>query len=418
MASARPGSPGSSTRGASGPVGRRCSGAIAHTMPPPAAERLPPRPTGVPGLTIRPGPGTHCNTSFKRRPSSERGTACEAPPLWGRASRPPRRAGVPAQAAGSRSGSAVRIRRGGKDVSDELTLAEVARRVGVRPATLRRWAASGLVPLEDGHWTPAALAHARIVARLRGRGHTIAQIRDASESGRLAFGYLEDLFAGEEQEIPLEDAAEAVRLEPALVERIYHSLGPAMPDPPSVRSEDLRLLEYIAALLESGFPLVAFLQLTRVYGQAVAQIADAGGRPFHLYVHEPLIRDGVPGLEIAEEMQALACELLPLSAPMMEHLHQRFLQHFVEQDVIGHMEADLGEDAALDLGRLRVAIAFADLAGYTRMTEEVGEEEAVGAVERFVEAVEDSLPQEARVIKTIGDEVMIVCSDAGSLTDW
>ena len=33
--------------------------------------------------------------------------------------------------------------------------------------------------------------------------------------------------------------------------------------------------------------------------------------------------------------------------------------------------------SALDLGRLRVAIAFADLAGYTRLTEEEGEEEAV-----------------------------------------
>ena len=76
------------------------------------------------------------------------------------------------------------------------------------------------------------------------------------------------------------------------------------------------------------------------------------------------------------------------------------------------MEADL-EDAPLDLGRLRVAIAFADLAGYTRLTEEEGEEEAVDAVERFIEDVEVTLPDDARVIKTIGDEVMIVGSDAG-----
>ena len=82
------------------------------------------------------------------------------------------------------------------------------------------------------------------------------------------------------------------------------------------------------------------------------------------------------------------------------------------------MESDLGEVASLELGRLRVAIAFADLAGYTRMTEEVGDEWALGAVERFVEAVENTLPDEARVIKTIGDEVMVVSSDPGALTDW
>ena len=108
---------------------------------------------------------------------------------------------------------------------------------------------------------------------------------------------------------------------------------------------------------------------------------------------------------------------MPLASPIMDHVHQRFLQHFVEQDVIGHMEVDL-DGATLDLGRLRVAIAFADLAGYTRLTEEQGEEEAVGAVERFVEAVEHTLPDDARVIKTIGDEVMVVGSDAAGLVDW
>jgi adenylate cyclase len=81
------------------------------------------------------------------------------------------------------------------------------------------------------------------------------------------------------------------------------------------------------------------------------------------------------------------------------------------------MEAEL-DGEVLDLGRLRVAIAFADLAGYTRLTEEVGELEAVDAVERFVDGVEATLPDEARVIKTIGDEVMIVGSDPGGLTDW
>ena len=53
----------------------------------------------------------------------------------------------------------------------------------------------------------------------------------------------------------------------------------------------------------------------------------------------------------------------------MDSVHQRLLQHFLEQDVVGHLEL-VADDAAL--GRVRVAIAFADLAGYTRLTEEVG----------------------------------------------
>ena len=91
----------------------------------------------------------------------------------------------------------------------------------------------------------------------------------------------------------------------------------------------------------------------------------------------------------------------------MDYVHRRFLQHFVAQDVVGHMEAEL-EESDVDLGRVRVAIAFADLAGYTRFTEEEGEEEALSSVERFVEGVTDTLPEDARVVKTIGDEVMVV----------
>ena len=67
---------------------------------------------------------------------------------------------------------------------------------------------------------------------------------------------------------------------------------------------------------------------------------------------------------------------------------------------------------------MRVAIAFADLAGYTRLTEEVGEEEALEVVERFVELVGETLPDDARVIKTIGDEVMVVGTDLSALVDW
>jgi adenylate cyclase len=153
-----------------------------------------------------------------------------------------------------------------------------------------------------------------------------------------------------------------------------------------------------------------------VYGQALAQIADAETRLFHLYVHEPLMRDGVSGLRIAEEMEGLARDILPVTSPLMDYLHQRFLAHSIEQDVVGHMELDLEGDA--DLGRLRVVIAFADLAGYTRFTEEEGEEQALSSVERFVEGVTNTLPEDARVVKTIGDAVMVVGQDVRAMVDW
>jgi len=304
-------------------------------------------------------------------------------------------------------------------VSDSLSLKEAAERVGVSPDTLRRWAQEGLIPEVDGTgaWTTAAVAHARIVARLRERGHKLEQIKAAGEQGKLAYSYIEDMFDGGKPGISLEAAAEETGLEPALIERFWTSLGLPATGLEEISDEDVQALQYVSAILDAGFPLVAFLQLCRVYGQALSQIADAEVRLFHLYVHEPLMREGVPGLEMAEEMKELARDLLPFASPMMDHVHQRFLQHFVEQDVVGHMESELDDDD-VDLGRVRVAIAFADLAGYTRFTEEEGEEEALSSVERFVEGVTNTLPDDARVVKTIGDAVMVVGPDVGSLVDW
>ncbi len=298
-----------------------------------------------------------------------------------------------------------------------MTLAEAAARVGVAPATLRAWQRRGLIPQYRGDWTSAAIGEARVVARMRARGHTLQELARATGEGRLAYGFLQDLFPLETERIPLELAAAQTGLDEALIVRMLSGLGLGPPPADWVSADELQLLRDIARVLEAGFPLVALLQLIRVYGQAIARIADAEVRLFHLYVHEPLMRAGHTGVETAERMDRLTRLALPLSTPILGAIHQQYLQHFVEQDVVGHMEADLdGTDS--DLGRMRVTIAFADLAGYTQLTEEEGELTAVDAVERFVEAVERSLPENARVIKTIGDEAMVIGTDAGALAEW
>jgi adenylate cyclase len=243
------------------------------------------------------------------------------------------------------------------------------------------------------------------------------QIREASQSGRLAFGYIDELLPSSEARYTLKEAAKATGLQPELIERLTGAMGLSALSVDSISEADVQVLSYAAAVLAAGFPLPALLQLVRVYGQAMAQIADAEVRLFHLYVHEPLMRDGVPGVEMVQEMEALTREMLPFAVPFTNYLHSRLLGYFVEQDVVGHLEADL-EDSAARAGRMSVAIAFADLAGYARLTVERGDEEAVDAVERFLDAVEQTLPVDARVIKTLGDEVMVVGSDPTALTGW
>jgi adenylate cyclase len=301
-----------------------------------------------------------------------------------------------------------------------ISLREAARRSGVPASTLKRWAEEKIVPVRRGRWTATAAAQARVVARMRDRGYSLDDLKNAGREGRLAFGFTEELFSGSGEEVSVETVAEETGLEPDLVERILAILGTPKGRQRQLSQEDAAALRHCASALDAGLPLVAFLQLVRVYAQSMRRIADAEVRLFHLYVHEPLIRDAVPELEMAEEMGELAGGILPLAAPLTEYLHQRYLRFFIEQDVVGHMDTDTAstDTTEMELGHVRITLCFIDLTGFTRYTEEEGDIEALDVVENFVATVEETLPREATIVKTIGDEVMVVSPDPASLTAW
>jgi adenylate cyclase len=301
--------------------------------------------------------------------------------------------------------------------SGQISLAEASQISGVSASTLKRWAEDGIVPVDGGRWTRAAAAQARVVARMRERGYSLESVREAARGGRLAFGYAEDLFNVPESRYDAEQAAERTGLEPELIARLMTLLGTPFGREGRLNEEDLRAMRHCARVLETGFPLVAFLELVRVYAASIRKVSDAEVRLFHLYVHEPLMRDGVPPLEMAEEIGDLAGDLLPIATPLIEYMHSRYLRFFLEQDVIGHMESDVAS-AGQGLARISTALCFVDLTGFTRYTEEEGDEEALDLIERFVETVEATLPAEATIVKTIGDEVMVVSPDPAMLTEW
>jgi len=301
--------------------------------------------------------------------------------------------------------------------AEQISLNEASRRSGVPASTLKRWAAQKVVEIEAGRWTAAAASQARVVARMRDRGYPLREIRRAVRDGRLAFGSVEELLPAPARTHTRAEAAEIVGLEEDLIERVMALLGTPMALTDRVSDADVAALERLAEALRHGFPLVALLQLVRVYAQAGRKIAEAEVRLFHLFVHEPMIRDAKPSLEIAEEMERMASELLPAFAPVLEYIHGRYLRFYMEQDVVDHMEADLPLTRSHP-DRVLMAFCFVDLTGFTRFTEEEGDEEALDLIERFTETVEATLPADATIVKTIGDEVMIIASEAQLLAEW
>lgn len=303
--------------------------------------------------------------------------------------------------------------------------AGVATELGLSASTLRRWIAAGLVDAgADGAVSDRGVAQARVVQRLRARGYSLRHIADASERGMLASSHIEALpESGGSWSV--KRAAREVGVNRKLAAQLLTAAGVTIGEDEEIGALELELLRSAATVLESGVPLPVVLQLARVYGQSMSQIADAEVRLIHHHVHEPLMRSGLKGPDIVDQMQALVSEVLPLTAPLLATMHDYYLRAFTEQDVIGHMEELAGRSGHLteekhgdELTRVRVAVAFADLAGYTRLTEERGDAHAVDTVEQFVASIASSLPAEARVTKTIGDEAMIVSPDIQSLVRW
>ncbi|MGK2932823.1 MAG: adenylate/guanylate cyclase domain-containing protein [Solirubrobacterales bacterium] len=299
---------------------------------------------------------------------------------------------------------------------DRISLNEAARRAGVSTATLARWADEKIVPVRRGKWTPAAAAQARVVARMRDRGYSLEDLKQAGRDGKLAFGFTEDFFADRTERVDISEAAADIGLAEDLIERIMVVLGTPSGRERSLSEVDVEAMRKLASVADAGLPIEAVLQLVRVYAQAVRRIADAEVRLFHLFVHEPMMRDGLGAIEMSNEMGDLVASVSPVTVPLLEYLHDRYVRYFIEQDVVGHMEDEFGGDAEID--QIRISLCFIDLTGFTRFTEEEGDAEAFSVIERFTEAVEATLPPEANIVKTIGDEVMVVSPDPVTLAVW
>ncbi|OLE36988.1 MAG: hypothetical protein AUG48_05575 [Actinobacteria bacterium 13_1_20CM_3_68_9] len=127
-----------------------------------------------------------------------------------------------------------------------ISLNEAARIAGVTPSTLQRWARAGVIPVKQGRWTTAAAAQARVVGRMRERGHSLDELRRAVREGRLAFGYVEDLLPGRARGITREEAAERVGLEEALIERMMALLGTPTAIEGTLNEQDAVAMERIA----------------------------------------------------------------------------------------------------------------------------------------------------------------------------
>jgi len=244
----------------------------------------------------------------------------------------------------------------------------------------------------------------RVRRALLAAGASPEELEDADNRGVLDLLAVDVLTVPSTRRYAPSEVAERARLPLDLLKRTWRALGFLEPpdDEPVLTELDLGAAHDLRLLLDLGVTeLDTALQLARVIGSSMARVAEAS-----------LLR-GAEALGAAEDDAAaadafvgVAGETLPAMARVLEFAWRRHLQEVARRAVL--MRA---ADRATGSGPV-LAVGFADMVGFTLLSQHLDAAELAGIVARFEEISYDIVAAEGgRVVKTIGDEVMFVVPD-------
>ena len=223
-------------------------------------------------------------------------------------------------------------------------------------------------------------------------------IETARDRGTLELLAVERLLIPDPGKYTLDEASGDIGFDRERLQHFWRALG--FPDPkPGEKvftDTDIANFRTVKHLMDSGIvePNQA-LQMTRVIGSSLSRIATA-----QVDAIEGEVLRGEPGDEdVFAERATLVFELLP---SVMDYVWRR------------HLQADarkrLSREPAAE--RPGVAVGFADLVGFTALSQQVPDDELARVVDRFEAIAYDTVSSHSgRVVKMIGDEVMFSTTD-------
>ena len=297
-----------------------------------------------------------------------------------------------------------------------FTQDEVARRAGTTPERIRLLAELGILEPEDGTYPRRDVLRARFVLGLDAIGVDAKAIAGALASGDLTLGYVE--FGGRRpprSDRTFAQLSEEIDITFSMLERIYVAFGLPRPAPDEyVREEDLQLLKIVPVLFGAGVSEGEVLRLARVWGDSARRVAQFQSHYLHHSIEEPFRRRGLRDNEAFEAaLREVSVRSGRSGEDLLGWLYRRHSEAFETEHLFDHVETAL-EDAGVHRREPRhvEACAFADLSGYTRLTEEAGDEVAAQVSVKLAELVNEVASRHAgAVVKMLGDGVLFHFKD-------
>ncbi|MEO1057248.1 MAG: adenylate/guanylate cyclase domain-containing protein [Actinomycetota bacterium] len=206
------------------------------------------------------------------------------------------------------------------------------------------------------------------------------------------------------------DAVALSGLEPDRFDRLATAFGfvPLDHDPPGERRftrDEVELFSLLATLTEM-FTYDEAVSVVRVIGSSLARLAEAVVSMFLVDVESPHVRSGSDDLALAHKIYEATGLLDGLTARLDPILRRHVLQ-----------AVERGRHGMVDEHRLlyRNAIAFVDLVGFTPLSSDLDATALAAFLRDFEGRAHDVATRYgARLVKVIGDEVMLASPDAAA----
>jgi adenylate cyclase len=295
--------------------------------------------------------------------------------------------------------------------------AEAAERAGVEPGFLDRLVELGIVtPDTPGRCTPGDVRRAILAKSLEDAGIELGGVAAEVRAGALSLAFLDtaayERFAALAPETFRQVSARTgVPIE--LLSVIREATGLAQPSPDErLREDEMAVVPFIEFQISQGFRPVAIERLLRVQGDSTRRIAEQEGAWWVSEVATPAMLAGRGPDEVSNP--ELAARSAPLSEAAVLAMYHAQQARVWTANIIDGLEVALAKAGLHSRLERPPAVCFLDITGYTRLTQERGDDAAAELAATLARLVQrGSVQHGGKPIKWLGDGVMLYFREPG-----
>jgi adenylate cyclase len=256
----------------------------------------------------------------------------------------------------------------------------------------------------------ARAERAELVEWLQEQGITADEIRATHPPLLLATRHL---VGDDGTYVSTREISERYGVDLELLQRVQRAIGLVRVDDPDavvhMRADGVAAA-HAQRFVELGLDPDQMVNVVRVLAEGLSHTAEV----MRYTALAAIMRPGSTELQIAKDSKALVSQIVPMLGPMITDMLFMQLRHMMETEAVNAGERAAGKPLP---GARQVTVAFADLVGFTRLGEVVSAEELGQLANRLADLARDLTAPPVRFIKTIGDAVMLVCTDEAPLLD-